>query len=98
MFDTILWILAVIGAFVILALLGGITLEWFEITTANRRRKQHMKAARSIAASLDSTAYWFSEDQATQQLIDDFAYQLREYGSISAVDGIRRNWRERRKL
>jgi len=96
--NIILWILAGVGAIIIATLLITVAFEWFETALANRRRKQHMKAARSIASSLDSAAFWFCEDKATEQLLHDLADQIKRYGVVQTPMHAREEWRARRKL
>jgi len=96
--NIILWILAGVGVVIIALILIAVVLEWFERTMSNRRHKRHMKAARSIASSLDSAAYWFCEDKATEQLLHDLADQIKRYGVVQTPMHAREEWRARRKL
>ncbi len=88
-------ILAITGLIVLTVIGIDITVCAYRTIVERIRMRHHRRAHHDIAGSLESAAYWFCEDAATEQLINDLAKHICEYGVIHP-DYIRRDWRERR--
>ncbi len=63
-------------------------------TIKERIRLHYIRQAhRDIAGSIESTAWWFCEDEPTEALLNSMAHHIREYGTVYPNE-LRNEWRK----
>jgi len=85
----------IICALILVIVMYGLYRVGYETIDDKLRQKYAGECSDRIAGSLETAAHWFCEDKQTAELINDIAYQVKEYRFIFP-DVLRNKWRERK--